>query len=213
MIGTVYTKIYSEPPLNIKEALRYAGAKNDAPEVTALLTEVFEEVKEKLCYKVCFAEFEVKHDGEFLDLGFCKTESKNLKQNLINCQSVVLFAATVGLELDRYVVRYEKTSPSKRLLLQALGAERVESLCDCFNSEITAEKCSQGKFTRPRFSPGYGDLPLELQREIFAVLNCPQRIGVSLNESLFMTPSKSVTAIIGVGEKIQEFCYENNGIH
>ena len=53
---------------------------------------------------------------------------------------------------------------------------------------------------RPRFSPGYGDLPLELQKDVFRVLDCPRKIGLSLNESLLMSPSKSVTAIIGIGK-------------
>ena len=49
-----------------------------------------------------------------------------------------------------------------------------------------------------RFSAGYGDVPLELQRDIFALLDCPRRIGLTLNESLLMSPSKSVTAIVGI---------------
>lgn len=201
MIANVYTKTYSEPPLNIKEALRYAGAKDASAELSALIKEVFEEVRSKLCYKVCFAEFPLSLDGEILDLGFCKTSSKDLMRNLHGCDSIVLFAATVGLEFDRCAARYEKTSPAKRLLLQAIGAERVETLCDLFNQEIAEEKKNNGLLTRPRFSPGYGDLPLALQKEIFTVLDCHKKVGISLNESLFMTPSKSVTAIIGVRQK------------
>ena len=53
--------------------------------------------------------------------------------------------------------------------------------------------------TMPRFSPGYGDLPLTAQREMFRMLECEKRIGVYLNESLLMSPSKSVTAIVGLG--------------
>ena len=43
------------------------------------------------------------------------------------------------------------------------------------------------------------DFSTFLQREIFAALDCPKHIGVSLNESLLMTPRKSVTAIVGIG--------------
>ena len=84
-------------------------------------------------------------------------------------------------------------------MLQAVGAERIEALCDLFNGEITEKKRAEGLYTRPRFSPGYGDLPLELQKDIFDVLDCPRQIGLTLNQSLLMSPSKSVTAIIGVG--------------
>ena len=56
-----------------------------------------------------------------------------------------------------------------------------------------------GLAVRPRFSPGYGDLPLALQREVFAALDCPRRIGLTLSDSLLMSPTKSVTALIGAG--------------
>ena len=55
-----------------------------------------------------------------------------------------------------------------------------------------------GKTLAARFSPGYGDLPLEFQREIFRALDVPRRIGVSLGSSCLMSPSKSVTAIVGI---------------
>ena len=49
-----------------------------------------------------------------------------------------------------------------------------------------------------RDSPGYGDFPLEAQREILVILDTPRKIGVSLTDSLLMVPSKSVSAVIGV---------------
>ena len=91
------------------------------------------------------------------------------------------------------IAKYGAISPSRAFMLQAIGAERIEALCNKFNSEISAK--SQ---TAPRFSPGYGDLPIELQREIFLALDCPKRIGLTLNQSLLMSPTKSVTAIIGI---------------
>ena len=88
------------------------------------------------------------------------------------------------------------------LCLQAIGSERAEALCDAFCNDMASEYTKYGKVLRPRFSAGYGDLPLSLQRDITGVLQTPKNIGISLNESLLMSPSKSVTAIIGIkGEK------------
>ena len=84
-------------------------------------------------------------------------------------------------------------------MLQAIGAERIEALCDVFCEKIRLDAESAGLFPRPRFSPGYGDFPLELQKDIFRVLDCSRKIGLTLNESLLMSPSKSVTAVIGLG--------------
>ena len=196
---TVFTKTYGAPPLmNRREILRYAGVRGQAPELEALLEQCIAEADGKLSYKVCWREFPVRHREEILDLGFAETSSAALGRNLAGCGSVVLFAATVGIGMDRWIARYSTLSPAKAVLLQALGTERIEALCDVFNEEVAREQAALGRETRPRFSPGYGDLPLEMQRKIFAVLDCPRRIGLSLNENLLMSPSKSVTALIGV---------------
>lgn len=136
--------------------------------------------------------------GASLDLGFTVTHSRDLQKNLKGCCRIILFGATVGLELDRLIARYGRLSPSKALCFQAIGAERIESLCNAFNDEIDEIFREQGMYTRPRFSPGYGDLPINMQKDIFAALDCPRKIGLSLNVSLLMSPSKSVTAIIGI---------------
>ena len=198
MTDTVYARGYEAPPVDRGEILRYAGARGDAQEVSVLLEECLAEIRDKLIYRVCYREFSVTETGDTLDLGFMKTDSAALRKNLFGCDRIVLMAATVGLEIDRLIARYAVVSPTKALLLQAIGAERIESLCNRFCLDLKQEKGEQGRTVRPRFSAGYGDLPLEAQRQIFDALDCPRRIGLSLNESLLMSPSKSVTAIIGI---------------
>ena len=98
------------------------------------------------------------------------------------------------------LLTFGKISPAKALIFQAIGAERIEALCEAFARDIH-DRCGKiGAATGPRFSPGYGDLPLDIQKNIFAALDCPRKIGLSLNESLLMSPTKSVTAIIGIKE-------------
>lgn len=198
----VQVKTILAPPFNERECLRYAGteAKALTAEERALLEECLREVEGKLTYKVCWDRFPVSIAGDTLDFGFGKVESADLRKNLEGCEEVILFAATIGLEIDRLIRRYTRLSPAKALFFQAIGAERIESLCDAVNGEWK-EAYQQ---LRPRFSPGYGDLPLEMQRDIFRVLDCPRKIGLTLNESLLMSPSKSVTAIIGIGGGAEE---------
>ncbi len=185
-------------PVDRKEILRYAGVGDDDPAVGELLARCLEEASGKEAGRVCWCEFPVWETGDRLSLGFTETDSAALRKNLRGCGSVIVFAATVGMAFDRLIARYAAISPTKALLFQAIGAERIESLCDAFCRDIAAEKTAAGKAVRPRFSPGYGDFPLQMQKEIFAVLDCPRKIGLSLNESLLMSPSKSVTAIIGI---------------
>lgn len=184
----VCKKVYAAPPVDRREILRYAGVREESPEGEALLDQCLSEALGKLTYKVCFREFPIIFKESSVDLGFAQTASRDLLKNLEGCGSIILFAATVGIGIDRLIARYSSLSPAKALFLQAIGAERIEALCDLFN----------GEYPGARFSPGYGDLPLGLQRDIFAALDCPARLGLSLNESMLMSPSKSVTAIIGV---------------
>jgi hypothetical protein len=208
MNSVVLTKTYAAPAWNLREIRRYAGIRSrtsdpsavteDDSELERILRECMTEIEDQLVYKVCYQEFPIHLTDTGVDLGFMTTESKDLRRNLRTCDRIVLFAATVGIELDRRIARYSRLSPVKAVLLQAIGAERIESLCDTFNREVTEAVQREGGRTRPRYSPGYGDLPLTMQKTIFTVLDCPRKIGLSLNESLLMSPSKSVTAILGI---------------
>ena len=199
MDNNVYTKTYDAPIYDKREIYRYAGVSAPNGETERLLEECLNELGDKLTYKVCYRELPVSVNDGVIDLGFAKTDSRSLLKALDGCDSIVLFAASIGVGMDRLIARYSSLSPAKALLFQAIGTEQIESLCDVFQSDIASVKAESGKNVRPRFSPGYGDLPLELQRDVFNALDCKKRIGLALCESLLMTPSKSVTAIIGIG--------------
>lgn len=201
MTNSILVKTFSPPVIDYKEILRYLGTKEPTSQLSELINSCLSELEEKLVFKVCYKEFPIKNKSETFDLEFIKTSSSDLKKNLKFCHKIILFAATVGIELDRLISKYSHISPAKALVFQAIGAERIESLCNAFNREITENAKKEGLFTAPRFSPGYGDFNIEIQKEIFKVLDCPRKIGLSLNSSFLMTPSKSVTAIIGIGDK------------
>ena len=193
MIDTVNVKTYTAPEIDINAIYRYAQCFEKNTQVENLVSECLKETV--FSYKVCYREFAVTRCLEGLDLGFCTTDSKSLEKLLQNCKRILLFAATVGFDVDRRITKYSKINPAKALIFQAIGTERIESLCDTFEEDLKREK---GYTLTTRFSPGYGDLPLEMQKDVFASLDCYKNIGVSLNDSLLMTPSKTVTAIIGI---------------
>ncbi len=196
----IFTKSYAEPPVNRQEILRYmgcGGAGETAQSVDELLSECLAEILPSLSYKVCWRDFPIQRTERGLDLGFMQTESCGLIRNLSGCHRFVLFAATVGLAPDRLIAKYGRLSPAKALFMQAIGAERIESLCDVFCVELEQKYAAAGFSMKPRFSPGYGDFPLEAQKDVFRALDCHRKIGLSLNDSLLMSPSKSVTAIAG----------------
>lgn len=195
----IHAQAFDLPPVNRREILRYSGAREETPELALLMEDALAEAIPVLTGKVCWMEYPLTKNNGILDLGFAASGSSTLKRNLSGCDRIVVFAATVGLGLDRLIARYGRLSPARALMLQAIGAERIEGLCDVFCEKIRRDAPAAGLHMAPRFSPGYGDFPLELQKDIFRVLDCPRKIGLTLNDSLLMSPSKSVTAIIGLG--------------
>lgn len=178
-----------------KEILRYAGVRGTADEKTEeLLEECLSLVDGKFKYALCYKRFNATPTENGFDLGFATVNSELVKKRLEGCSEIVLFAATVGMETDRLISRYSSVSPARAHMIQSIGAERIEALCDTFESILKAD----GIDLCPRFSAGYGDLPIELQRDIFKALDCSKNIGLTLNDSLLMSPTKSVTAIIGI---------------
>ena len=181
------------PEPDVREILRYAGVGEADAATVSLVRECIEQSRETLKAAVCSAEFDIQRiDGE-LDLGFCRVRSRDLERNLEGCTSILLFAATLGVGADRLIARYSRLSPSRALIIDAIMTERIECVCDMFEREVCA-----GIYSRPRFSAGYGDLPITLQEDIFRVLRPEREIGLTLTGSLLMTPTKSVSAIKGI---------------
>ena len=51
---------------------------------------------------------------------------------------------------------------------------------------------------RPRFSPGFGDLTLEVQPRLIRSIDAQKLLGVTVGKTYLMSPMKTVTAIIGI---------------
>ncbi|MBO5928768.1 MAG: Vitamin B12 dependent methionine synthase activation subunit [Clostridia bacterium] len=191
----ILTKTFSAPPVDVREIARYAGCRTENHDIEEKIRACVTEAQHLFKYTIVYTECPVAVTGTTVDFGVFRVPSQSLCRALAGCCTAVLFAATVGLEIDRLVARYGITEPSKALLLQSFGAERIEALCDRFGEFL---KETTGKTLHPRFSPGYGDCPLCVQHDLFTVLDCSRKIGLSLTDTLLMSPTKSVTAVIGL---------------
>ena len=190
-----------EIPFDAKEILRYAMLPPSAPAPEELpLGECLEAAKGAARCRAVWCRYGLKRDGERLDLGFARTESRDLRRRLEGCGEILLFACTAGAEMDRRIARAKLLSPVKGLLMHAIGAQQVEAGCDLLCRRL-AEQFPDRQLTE-RLSPGYGDLPLAMQREVAEALDLGRTVGITLTDSLLMAPSKSVTAIIGMKEKL-----------
>lgn len=142
-------------------------------------------------------EYDEKKDFGLVAFSDVTIKSKDLARNLRDCSQIVLFAATLGPQCDQLIRRAQVKDQVKAAVFQATGAMYIEKCVDLLNENIKEDAETQGKTTRPRFSPGYGDLSLDVQKSFFRLLPC-QRIGLTLMDTLVMSPEKSVTAFVGV---------------
>ncbi len=192
------TVTISPAPLDICEAMRYLGYRTDADDaVKAELLAAFETLKGEMSYNAVYTELPIKLQADSVDFGIFKVSSHSLAKRLSGCSSAIIFAATLGLGADRIIKKYSATDPARALFLDAVANERIEALCDALCDNLRA-RCGE---TTARFSPGYGDLALEFQKPIFELLLPEKSIGLYLNDSLLMTPMKSVTAVVGICKK------------
>ena len=193
MLNGVFVKSYPSQPFDRREILRYAGCLSETEEIGRALNECMQVCADALSYRICYTVWETERFFEVFG-----RESQTVNTRLDGCDYAVIFAGTVGLELDRLIARYANVAVSKAVLLQAIGAERIESLCDSFCEDIKEQAYQKGYTAGVRFSAGYGDFPLTAQKTVFSALDCARKIGLTLTDSLLMSPTKSVTAVVGL---------------
>lgn len=185
--------------LDTDEVLRYMGCppeKADAllrAQVEACARELLEAVRPRWSWRALGVAFEgpgVRLEGGLLLPG------ADLKAHLAGCDRAAVFCATLGAEVDALIRRTERLDMARALTLDCCASAAVEAVCDQIEAEL------QGKFpgcSFPfRYSPGYGDLPLEVQGPLLELLDAPRRVGLCASASHILTPRKSVTAILGV---------------
>ena len=109
------------------------------------------------------------------------------------CRRILVLGATLGAGVDRLIRRMSAVSLAEGFIYDAVASAMIEGLVN-----LAMVRTTSGKEHTHRFSPGYGDMPLEIQEEIIALLDAGKRLGIALNESKLMSPSKSVTAFVGI---------------
>lgn len=182
-------------PKEVAVYLSYFSVKNDET-INPMMCSCNDEFLKAANFNACFSKVPVKISDDGVDLGFMKTKSQSLRKNLENCDYAYILAATTGITAHRLIERNSVLSPLKGIITDCIGSAAIEAFCDKINLSF-----DNPEFLRPRFSPGYGDLPLEYQKDITEFLQTNKNIGMSLTDSLMMVPVKSVTAIIGIGKE------------
>ncbi len=183
---------------DLHETARYMGYKHGAEPSEAiceLIEEAYEELSKVITPKFIYKEYDFTRTEDGIIIDGIEFKSKKLLNHLRNSTSIILFGATIGVGADTLVRKYSVTDLAMTSVAHCVGASLVENLCDMACEELKNE--IKGEH-RPRFSPGYGDLDISSQNDFFKLLPMTTQLGVTLSENYMMTPTKTVTAFIGV---------------
>ena len=186
-----YTMIELEK-LNRNEAVRYLGGAGIRLNyrMDVLMDECEKAVLEKASPKYLYVEKDLPCPQIM--------GGKDIESHLNGCEKAIVMCATVGSEVDKLIRISQISDMARAVVMDSLASVAVEQVCNAFD-KIIAEKYSDYNMTF-RFSPGYGDYPIELQKIILQMLDAPKKIGLCTNDNFLLTPTKSVTAGLGLSK-------------
>lgn len=184
------------------EVLRYLGYSNQVidKDLHELIDKLIESVQDRVCAKTCLSLYDLdKQDrGILLRNTSLVLTGNDIKKCLEKCDKVYLLAVTLGFEMEKLINESKVFGVLNSVILDSIATAYVEQVCDKIEDEIYNECRNLNKGISFRYSPGYGDLPLNIQSDFIKVLDATRRIGLSVSSSDILIPRKSVTAIIGI---------------
>lgn len=206
---------YSIDDVDRNEVLRYLGYRGQdvTPELEARMDAVIGHCVEVARPAGCVRVFDVAGRGETPDgrpevrlVGTTLTlVGESMREHMRDAVAVGVLAVTLGIGIDRELRRYSMTKDSlDGVVFDAAATALVERAADAAEASIVRSATDRHLYTNFRFSPGYGDMPMETQPTLLATLDAQRRLGITLTKTLLMTPTKSVTAVVGMSAERQE---------
>lgn len=188
------------PEISFSEVWRYLGYHGQLPDsVTAETTKrCAEKLRAAMRPRMLYAEFPLSFQPGGVRLDSCglSLPGRDIAAHLEGCGKAVLFCATLSVQTDRLIRSTQIVDMTAGLVMDCCATAAIEQLCD--DGEIVIKKSYAGSYFTSRYSPGYGDLPLEIQNDFLNVLDAPRKIGLCATDSSILVPRKSVTAILGI---------------
>lgn len=184
------------------EVLRYLGYKKQQIDenMDKLIDDTIEESLKLIKPKFTYANFNtiIDEKGVLMEGTTLLLTGNDISKHLKDAKETIIMAATVGSEIEKKIKYYEKINLTKALILDSCATTAVEEVCDKIEEYIKLQAKDKNLSITFRFSPGYGDLPLDIQKEFINTLKADKIIGVTVSMHNLLMPRKSVTAIIGL---------------
>lgn len=133
--------------------------------------------------------------GTAIELG-----GRDIYRHLKDARLCAVLACTLGMECERHLRTLGSQRPLESAVYDAACSAYVEAAVEQMDARTRADAHDVGLSTNWRFSPGYGDCPLEAQPRILGALNATRLLGLTTTATNLLMPTKSVTAVIGLFE-------------
>lgn len=186
--------------LDRRETLRYLGWRGQelTPEMEERIEKMTALAKRSADPKWTWQRFDFEASPEGVRLlGTGVTfRGGDLAAHLEGAKALAVLAVTLGHGVERTLLRLQSSSMSDAIIYNAASIALTEAAGDACQREV--QEAQDGLYVNGRYSPGYGDFPLEQQRELLALLSAEERLGITLTDGLLMLPRKSVTSVVGL---------------
>lgn len=162
-----------------------------------------DEEKQRLCSQLEIAEkqlFETacpKAVYRVMPRDAVRTEGFSIEKHLEGCHKVAVMGVTLGAGVDELIRKTQVTDVAMAVIMDCGASVLAEHVCDEFEKYI---KSQISGYVTSRFSPGYGDYPLDCQKDIIRCIDGQRKIGLFVTSTSLMIPRKSVTALMGISE-------------
>ncbi len=122
----------------------------------------------------------------------------DISRHLTGAKKVALMACTLGMDSEREYRRLAAISPADATMFGSCCSALVEAAANAAEKQVVAAAAQAGLVTNWRYSPGYGDLPLDVQPAFLRALDAQRRLGITVTATNMLVPVKSITAVIGL---------------
>ncbi len=194
---------YSIDKKAVYSLLGYKKEKTKLPQkMVDRVEKAFQDAERLIEAKGAYIIRRIKKKGESFILLDSATSLEGFSAiNLLkNSFAVIFMAVTIGSGLENLAGQYTKEKQFENaLVLDMIGSEAAEASANALNSYLLTLARQAKKTLTQRFSPGYGDLPLSFQKDMFRELSL-DGLNIVLDKKFFLYPRKTVTAILGVEE-------------
>jgi hypothetical protein len=213
MIYKTFQFDFDDLKLSVSQIEKVLGYTDERSEVhfSDLIGKALKEASEVCTIK---AEYRVFNDIILND--FDKTVSVNeitfdIKKivfgQLKKSESAAIFLCTAGEEIGKMSRRAMKSGDLlEGYIYDVVGSEIAEAAADIMQTRLEKSMASAGLKITNRFSPGYCGWNVSEQHKLFQLLPGTY-CGIRLTDSALMDPEKSISGIIGIGEKVRHLPY------